>query len=237
VRRYDELWRRYVAPPVPFVPPTTLASTTPAALHALGLLGVADLIQQPIDPPVHAPALRLVYAGRDARLYANRDALPRTFLVDRQDVVAGDGAALRAIGDLRLPLRRVAVTEQRLPGLTGGGAAPSGSPGSARLTTYAPERLTIAATATRPSLLVLSDLSYPGWSATVDGRMVALRRVDYLLRGVLLGPGRHRVTMRYSPASWRAGRWISLLAALVILLTLVAGGRIARGTRRRSARR
>jgi Bacterial membrane protein YfhO len=218
--RYDRVWRRYVAPQVPFIPPTTLASTTPVALRVLGLLGVRSLMQQPIDPPLHT--LRRVYAGSDARIYANPSVLPRAFLVDRQDAVHDDRAALAAIGDPDVPLARVAVTERPLAGLAGSAA---GSPGTARLTAYQPQRVTISATAADRSLLVLSDLSYPGWGATVDGHPVALQRVDYLLRGVPLAPGRHRVEMAYAPAPWRAGWLVSVVSALALAVTAAAGAR------------
>ena len=38
-------------------------------------------------------------------------------------------------------------------------------------------------------MLVLSDTWYPGWHATVDGHDAKVERVDYLLRGVRVGPG------------------------------------------------
>lgn len=231
-QRYDRLWRRYVAPPVPFIPPTSLASTTPVALHVLGLLGVKSLLQQPIDPPLHTASLALVYRGRDARVYANADALPRVFLVDRQLVVPSDAASLSAVGDLRLHLGQVAVTERRVPGLpvlaAGGGGRSTGSSGSASLIGYAAARVSIAATTTRPSLLVLSDLSYPGWHASVDGRPAPLERVDLLLRGVPLPPGRHRVEMSYAPASWRAGWIVSVLAAVALSAATLFGLRRGR---------
>jgi uncharacterized membrane protein YfhO len=72
-------------------------------------------------------------------------------------------------------------------------------------------------------VLVLTDVSYPGWKATVDGKDVDLERVDYLLRGVPVPPGRHRVEMRYEPASWRVG-WITSLVSLIVLLGLVVAG-------------
>ena len=40
------------------------------------------------------------------------------------------------------------------------------------------------------ALLVLGDVYYPGWKASVDGDEVPIERVDYLLRGVRIGPGR-----------------------------------------------
>jgi hypothetical protein len=48
--------------------------------------------------------------------------------------------------------------------------------------------------------------------------------VDYLFRGVRLGPGAHTVEFRYEPLSWRIG-WIVSLLALVGLVVAIAVGK------------
>ena len=69
--------------------------------------------------------------------------------------------------------------------------------------------------------MVLTDSFYPGWKATVDGKPASIERVDYVLRGVSIGPGHHTIVMRYQPASWRIG-WIVSLVALLGLLGALA---------------
>jgi uncharacterized membrane protein YfhO len=101
---------------------------------------------------------------------------------------------------------------------------------SARLASYGAEKVVIDATATNRSLLVLTDSFYPGWKATVDGKPASIERVDYVLRGVSIGPGHHTIVMRYQPTSWRLG-WIVSLVALLGLLGALASVWI--GTRRR----
>ena len=54
------------------------------------------------------------------------------------------------------------------------------------------------------------DNWFPGWKAKVDGRDVPIERVDYLFRGVRIGPGAHTVVFRYEPLSWRIGWIVSL---------------------------
>ena len=93
---------------------------------------------------------------------------------------------------------------------------------------YGDERAVIESRARRPSLLVLTDVWYPGWKATVDGKPATIERVDYLMRGVKVPPGTHRVEMRYEPASWRAG-WIISLVSLLVLIGLVVAGVRQRG--------
>jgi uncharacterized membrane protein YfhO len=116
-------------------------------------------------------------------------------------------------------LRRVAVTGKDLPGLTND-KAPAGS---ARLTEYGRQNAVAQVNANRPALLVLTDVYYPGWKAKVDGHDAPIERVDYLLRGVRVPAGAHRVELEYQPASWRAG-WILSLAALVAIAGLALVG-------------
>lgn len=75
----------------------------------------------------------------------------------------------------------------------------------------------IDAGAARPSLLVMSEVSFPGWHARVDGRAAELLRVDYLLRGIGLSPGKHRVEIYYWPRSLTVGGAISGLTILLMI--------------------
>jgi hypothetical protein len=222
--RYADLWKRVITPSATcnyaFCPES--AGTTRRALRALGLLGVHHLLQQPRDRPLRS--LRIVYAGRDARVYANPEALPRAFVVDRQRLVSDGDAAREAIVAPGFRARAEAVTEEPIPGLPRNGRdAPAAPAGSARIARYEDERVDVRTSTGRPALLVLTDSFFPGWKATVDGEEARVHRVDYLVRGVRVPAGRHTVRFRYEPASWRTG-WILSLVALVVVLAAVAVG-------------
>ena len=96
-RRYDTLWRRAVAPPRGFTPPTLLVEPDDEALRALGLLGVTDVIQPPGEPRV--PGWEVSYDGDDARLYSNPHACRARGWWRASATVAGEDAALDAILD------------------------------------------------------------------------------------------------------------------------------------------
>lgn len=223
-KRFDKLWRRAVAPhATDFTQPVQFTERTPAAIRTLGLLSASDLITGPKEPPLRGPGLRVAYRGPDAVVYRNDRALPRALLVDRQRTVAGEDAALAAVTAPGFDGRREVVTEAPIAGIPAGRAA--GPSGSARLTRYDDDRVTIATSSPRRSVLVLTDVSYPGWKATVDGKDVDLERVNYLQRGVAVGPGAHTVEMRYEPASWRVGWILSLIGVLVAAGLVIAGVR------------
>ncbi|MGE0130192.1 MAG: YfhO family protein [Blastocatellales bacterium] len=85
----------------------------------------------------------------------------------------------------------------------------------------APTRMLIEAEAQRPSILVLSEIVYPGWRAKVDGVESALLRVNYNLRGVALAPGKHQVELIYNPASLKIGAVASITTALCLLFVVL----------------
>ena len=86
-----------------------------------------------------------------------------------------------------------------------------------RIGAYEPDRVELTASSPGRGLVVLSDLHFTGWNATLDGRQVPIERVDYLLRGIAVDAGEHRIVMTYQPWSWRLGWVISLLTALGLL--------------------
>ena len=60
--------------------------------------------------------------------------------------------------------------------------------------------------------LVLSDIWYPGWRASVDGSSAPVTRADYLFRAVRVDAGEHLITFNYVPVWFYAGCLISLVS-------------------------
>ena len=253
VRRFDRLWRREVDPRAASVAaglldiPLELREVTARSLRTLRLLGVTHVLRGTTGraavppftpaapyPPLRSPALDEIYAGPDARVYRLGGALPRTFVVGAQHVAADEREALDVVTHRTFDARRVAVTERRLDGIAEARVAPRAEvAGRSRIVRSEDERVVIHARATRPALVVLADTHYPGWTAEVDGREVPVERVDYLFRGVRVGPGAHTVELRYEPLSWRIG-WMVSVAALLGLALAVVGGLRGRRTRTES---
>ena len=94
----------------------------------------------------------------------------------------------------------------------------------ARIARDLPENVAADVDSDAAGILVLADLFYPGWKATVDGEPRPILRADGWLRAVALAPGPHRVEFRYRPVSFYAGSAVSL-AALVVVITLLLRSR------------
>jgi uncharacterized membrane protein YfhO len=71
--------------------------------------------------------------------------------------------------------------------------------------------------------LVVSEIFYPGWVASVDGQPARILLTDYLLRGVAVPAGRHHIDMHYTAPAARTGALISALTlALLVGLAIYA---------------
>ena len=71
--------------------------------------------------------------------------------------------------------------------------------------------------------VVLSDVFYPGWTATIDAQPAPVYPANFAFRAVLMPPGEHRVTLTFEPVTWRVGVAISALT----LIGLIGFGAIA----------
>lgn len=118
ISRYERFWQQNIAASraCDYTQCTGSVASTPRALHALGLLGVDDVLQDPSQKPLRSLPVRIGYAGADARIYVNRDALPRAFLAERQRTIPDDARALAAVSASDFDPRSTVVTDRRLEG-------------------------------------------------------------------------------------------------------------------------
>jgi hypothetical protein len=84
---------------------------------------------------------------------------------------------------------------------------------------YEPNRLELMVNAQKRGLLILSEVDYPGWYATVNGREARIHRANGTFRAIEVNPGLNRVVMRYAPRSILFG---GLLTGLAFIGTLLA---------------
>ncbi len=86
-------------------------------------------------------------------------------------------------------------------------------------------------TPTKPAIVHLSELMYPGWTVSIDGEPAESTDADDLLRSVEVPAGEHVVEWSFESASVTTGIWIScaVLCSLWLLPLVPARqtGRIA----------
>jgi hypothetical protein len=198
-------WGRYYQVSVPESP-------------VLGLLNVRYLLSY---TPVTSAAVIKIGEVPGSTVYENPRALPRFFLVNRIERVAGMEQGLEI---LRSPRFR-----------PGGSAIVEGAPPfedqdrthanpAVRVIRYTPRHVVLETDADHATYLVTSETAYPGWRAYLDGRKQRIFLTNVAFRGLPVPAGRHQIEMRFSPAiRWR-GAAISAIALCGLLgIAIMAG--------------
>ena len=152
------------------------------------------------------------------RVYRNDSAFPRAYLSpalteSRNPLPAGWSRSVTTTDDKKL------LANARSAGIPAR-AAPGTSSGTARVVRSGNDRVEIEVDATKPSVLVLTDSFHPNWDARVNGHAEHVGRVNGVVRGVVVPPGRSTVVFRYHSRARAAGVVVSF-ATLVALGALV----------------
>lgn len=168
-----------------------------------------------------------VFAGQAVDVYRNTNAYPLAQLVYEAVQVDGAREAFDAIHAEGFDPARTIILQEAPQPL----AHPGDRPHSVTWTEYATNRLALHVETPTPAYLLLSEVHYPGWRATVDGRPTAVLVADYLFRALYIPAGRHEVRLWFSPPSF----WAGLGLSLTTWLGLGAWGATA-AWRRRAAR-
>lgn len=109
--------------------------------------------------------------------------------------------------------RTTAVLEKNLPVSL---AVPDATPQwKADVIRYENNLIALDVETSNDGLLVLSEMFYPGWTATVDGVETEIFRANYNLRSIFVTRGHHTVEFRFDPPSYRYGSMVTLASLLV----------------------
>ena len=159
----------------------------------------------------------------DLSLYRNSDAMPQAWLVHEVTALPSgtfDQGELDAIfGEYGLdPQTNVLVESANVDALN---VAPASADESVDVTHYGSSSMALDVTASAPAMLVLSEVWYPGWQATVNGEAVDILRANGALRALPVPAGDSMVTLDFVPSSWRYGLLAFGVGAVLAILLFV----------------
>ncbi len=163
------------------------------------------LVPTPYDPLIRASGGRFHLVKEDIkrgyRLYENPAVLPRFYLVPDIRVLPDRQAVTELIRQGSVdPASSVLVEKQNIgdviPDPTCGS---SPTIGSMTVTSYTPNRIELRTKTQCNSYLTSSEVMYPGWVASIDGKKTVLFEGNLAFRTLYLPQGDHTVVLRYIP--------------------------------------
>ena len=94
--------------------------------------------------------------------------------------------------------------------------------GNINVIEYNPNKIIYDVSNTSDAFIVFSEIYYPhGWKVYVNGEERKILRVNYVLRGLQLNKGNHKIEMVFNPSPYKIGNNIILASNYILLILLV----------------
>lgn len=210
LRRYQELIEAYIAPEMQL----SMQSIASAGGDMTQVKG--DSLY-PVLNMLNTRYFIVPLQGGQTVPIQNPYTLGNAWIVDEVKYVDNANEELDGIG--RINVRRQAVADKKFREILGESTRQD-STSIVRLTSYEPNRLKYDVTTSKGGVIVFSEIYYPGWTATVDGRPVELGRVNYVLRAMNVAHGSHKVELSFFPKSLDTTESIAYAGYLLLLLAI-----------------
>ena len=182
------------------------------------LLGVKYVLAPKGEPPGDASFVPVFDADPAIDVYLNTRALPRAQLIDHAQVVSSGEAAWQALHAPGFDPSSSVIVEG---GATLSSAGAVAGPRALSFGQVTNDRVELNVQTDSPVYLVLSNVYYPGWSATIDQQPVQVLPADFAFQAVRVPAGSHFVVFRFDPITWH---WGVLITGLTIAGLLLFGG-------------
>jgi hypothetical protein len=151
--------------------------------------------------------------------------LPRARLYSNWQVNADDAAVLGRLANPAFDPKTSVIVDAGLPAGTKPPSATNQDAGTVEITSYSSRDVQLKANAATPAVLLLNDKYDPTWRVFVDGREAPLLRCNFLVRGVYLQPGSHKVEFSFRPQAKLLRVSIAAIGiGLALLVVLMIAG-------------
>lgn len=196
--------------------------------HAAKLMRFQELLENQFNGDFNEDVLDMLnvryiiskdQSNNSDRIHRRSSALGNAWFVNNIRFVNSNQAEMDALNTF--DPKKEAIINEGLKGQIGNASIGQPTNAEIKLTSYHPDTLKYEYSAGNNVFAVFSEIFYDkGWKAYVDGEEVPIIRTDYLLRGLSLPGGNHKVEFIFAPDSMRISNIISLVASIILVLGL-----------------
>ena len=95
---------------------------------------------------------------------------------------------------------------------------------SIKMLSYDNDKIEYESNANSMQFAVFSEVYYPkGWNAYIDEKITGYCKVNYLLRGLHVPAGKHKIKFVFEPSSVKKGKTIMFIASILIAIIFLGG--------------
>lgn len=179
-------------------------------MAALDMLNVKYIT---FNRPLPFPNMKVAYSQNNRVAMENTDVLPKAFFVDSVQTVSSPREAVRQLNKTSFNPSREAIIEASHDF----NVHPDSS-ARAKVTEYQANKIVIQTDRSTPGFMVLSEIWYPaGWKASIDGKPLNIYKTNFILRGMAIPAGEHKVVLTFKPASVYWGTLFSWIGHLLLV--------------------
>ena len=154
----------------------------------------------------------------------NLNALGNAWFVQNWKIVPNADAEMKEMDSL--DFKTTAVIDQRYANAVSGlsqNVVDSTATIALAENGYSPMQLTYNSSSSADRLAVFSEIHYPaGWNAYVDGKLTDHIRLNYVLRGLKIPAGKHKIEFKFEPAVYEQGEKMALAGSMMLVVLLGA---------------
>ncbi len=185
--------------------------------NLLNMLDVKYIIFQDTLP---FPNLVPVFSSNDDNMIVHRNmsALPRAWFVDNVKQIKEPKYIWSEINSEKFNPATTAIVEESV------GVIANPAVRIVKPTKFDLQYLSFETETDKQAFMTVSEIYYPaGWKAFIDGKETKIYPTDYILRGIVVPAGKHKIEMKFEPASYKKSIMLSGLGLLASLLALLGG--------------
>jgi hypothetical protein len=164
--------------------------------------------------------IKYVIFNPDGGVIINRSANGPAWFVDRVKLVPNADSEIVATG--QVDTRHVAVVDNTKFGEQLNGFVPKvDTNASVKLISHEADRIEYESNSANEGVIMFPEVYYPlGWNATVDGQPHEYFCGNFVLRGMRVPAGKHKIVFEFHPDSYYTGQKVALFGSILVFLVL-----------------
>lgn len=158
----------------------------------------------------------------DGGVLTNKSANGAAWFVDEVKLVPNADSEMVMVG--RINTRTTAVVDKRFEEQLKGFVPKQDTNATIKLISHSPDKIEYESNSSVDQVAMFPEVYYPlGWNVTVDGQPSQYFCGDYIIRGMKVPAGKHKIVFEFHPDSYYTGEKVAMFGSILVFLALIGG--------------